>query len=78
MSRRGRRPPAILPRSERLARAAHKHLIASTKGCSSWAASALNMARFGGGRAVYTTKTVRAAPAGRWFLRIGAVCDTPP
>jgi hypothetical protein len=40
VAQRGRRPPAILPRSEWLARAAHQRLIASTGGCSSWAASA--------------------------------------
>jgi hypothetical protein len=35
VAQRGRRPPAILPRSEWLARAAHRRLIASTGGCSS-------------------------------------------
>jgi hypothetical protein len=38
VAQRGRRPPAILPRSEWLARAAHQWLIASTRSCSSLAA----------------------------------------
>ena len=67
VAQRGRRPPAILPRSEWLARAAHRRLIASTGGCSSWAASAHSRAPAAGGRAVYTTRTARAAPAGRWY-----------
>jgi hypothetical protein len=67
VAQRGRRPPAILPRSEWLARAAHQRLIAPTGGCSSWSASARSRAPAGGGRAVYTTRTARAAPACRWF-----------
>ena len=56
VAQRGRRPPAILPQSEWLARAAHRRLIASTGGYSSWAASARSRAPASGGRAVYESE----------------------